>query len=168
LFEALIFSDSAMTSIIDDERFMRSALDEATKAGEAGDVPVGAVVVKEGRVIARGRNQREVLQDPTAHAEILAITAAASAVGHWRLENCTMYVTLEPCPMCAGAVVQARLKRLVFGALDPKAGACQSLYSITSDERLNHQVEVVGSVLAAESAALLRDFFAAQRALGKK
>jgi tRNA(adenine34) deaminase len=151
-----------------DERFMRAAVAEAIAAREEGEVPVGAVVVKDGRIIGRGHNSRERLKDPTAHAEMLALTAASSFVESWRLEDCTMYVTLEPCPMCAGAVVLARLKRLVFGAADPKAGACESLYSIPTDERLNHRVEVGAPVLAGECGALLGDFFAQQRAQGKK
>jgi tRNA(adenine34) deaminase len=151
-----------------DEYFMRAAIDEAVAARDEGEVPVGAVVVHEGRVIGRGRNRREALQDPTAHAEMLAITAAAEALGTWRLDGCTLYVTLEPCPMCAGAIVQARIGRLVFGAADPKAGACISLYSIPTDERLNHRVAVAEPVLADQCGALLQSFFAAQRALGKK
>lgn len=151
-----------------DDRFMMQALDQAAAADEAGEVPVGAVIVRNGRVIGRGFNQREMLKDPTAHAEILAITAAAQAVGDWRLDDCTLYVTLEPCPMCAGAIVLARITRLVYGASDPKAGACGSLYSIPTDPRLNHRVEVVAGVMVESCAAMLRTFFARQRALGKK
>jgi len=151
-----------------DQRFMRQALELARRALEAADVPVGALVVHDGRVIGRGYNQREKLQDPTAHAEMIALTAAAEYLKHWRLEGCTMYVTLEPCPMCAGALVQARVRRLVFGASDPKAGACGSLFQITADPRLNHQVETVGGVLAEEAVELLRDFFRHRRALGEK
>ncbi|MBN1342370.1 MAG: nucleoside deaminase [Phycisphaerae bacterium] len=151
-----------------DEHFMRLALREATAALDHQDVPVGAVIVREGRVIARGHNQRELLNDPTAHAEMLALTAAAEAVGAWRLDGCTIYVTLEPCPMCAGAIVQARVPRLVYGATDPKTGACGSLYAITTDERLNHQVITEGGVLEHDAADLLRAFFAEQRAMGKK
>lgn len=154
--------------LLADDRHMMQALDQAAAADEAGEVPVGAVVVRAGRIIGRGFNQREMLKDPTAHAEILAITAAAQAVGDWRLDDCTLYVTLEPCPMCAGAIVLARLPRLVFGASDPKAGACGSLYSIPTDPRLNHRVEVVGGVMVDSCAAILRAFFARQRALGKK
>jgi tRNA(adenine34) deaminase len=142
-----------------DERFMRLALAEARAAEAAGDVPVGCVVVKDGRVVGRGRNQREVLQDPTAHAEVLAITAAAAEAGSWRLEGCTLYVTLEPCAMCAGAAVLARLPRVVFGAKDPKAGAAGSLMNLLQDPRLNHRAELCDGVLAAESAELLRGFF---------
>jgi tRNA(adenine34) deaminase len=152
----------------DDERFMRAALNEAVSADEHGDVPIGAVVVHEGRIIGRGCNQRELLNDPTAHAEMIALTAAAAHLGTWRLEACCMYVTLEPCVMCAGAIVLARLPRLVYGAADPKAGACVSLYNIPSDPRLNHRVDLGTPVLAEEGAALLREFFARQRAAGKK
>lgn len=151
-----------------DEYFMRKALDEAVAALDHQDVPVGAVIVRNARVIARGHNQRELLGDPTAHAEMIALTAAADAVGHWRLDACTMFVTLEPCPMCAGAVVQARMARLVYGATDPKAGACGSIYSITTDTRLNHRLPTEGGLMAGDSADLLREFFSRQRALGKK
>ena len=147
---------------------MRAAIAEAAAAREDGDVPVGAVVVRDGRIIGRGRNQRERLNDPTAHAEMIAITAAAASVESWRLENCTLYVTLEPCAMCAGAIVLARLERLVFGATDPKAGAVKSLYSITTDERLNHRVSIKDGVLAEECAVLLHEFVARQRSRGKK
>ena len=152
----------------DDERFMRLALQEARAASDDGDVPIGAVVVRAGRIIGRGHNQREKLNDPTAHAEMIALTAASAFVGSWRLEGCTLYVTLEPCPMCAGATVLARLERLVFGAVDPKAGACGSLYRIPTDERLNHQVEVTAGVLAEDCGVMLQQFFGRQRALGKK
>ncbi len=151
-----------------DQRFMREALKMAERALDSEDVPVGAVVVQDMHVIGRGCNQRELLQDPTAHAEIIAITAAAQAVGHWRLEECTLYVTLEPCAMCAGAIVLARIPRLVFGAWDPKAGACGSLYRITEDERLNHRAETVGGVLAGPCAELLREFFRRRREAGEK
>ena len=151
-----------------DRRFMQDALALARKALDSEDVPVGALVVHDGRVIGRGYNQREKLQDPTAHAEMIAITAAAEHIGHWRLENCTLYVTLEPCSMCAGALVLARVSRLVYGAADEKAGACGSLMTITEDRRLNHQVETVGGVLAEQSAELLREFFRHRRALGEK
>lgn len=147
---------------------MRRALDAAAEALESEDVPVGAVVARDGHIIGRGCNQREKLQDPTAHAEMLALTAAAQAVGHWRLERCTLYVTLEPCAMCAGAIVLARVPRLVFATVDEKAGACVSLYQITSDPRLNHRVETVGGVLAEPAAELLRAFFRRRRALGEK
>jgi len=151
-----------------DEQFIRAALREAAAAYEAGEVPVGAVVVRERTIIGRGFNQRHTLKDPTAHAEMIAITAAASAVGDWRLSDCDLYVTLEPCTMCAGAIVLARIRRLVFGATDPKAGACGTLYDIPTDERLNHRVEVTGGVLADECGQILTQFFADQRAMGKK
>ncbi len=147
----------------DDERFVRAALDEAGAAEDAGEVPVGAVVVRDGRIIGRGHNQRERLCDPTAHAEMLALTAAAAQVGDWRLDDCTMYVTLEPCAMCAGALVLARMRRLVYGAVDPKAGACESLFRLLSDHRLNHQVKIGDRVLEEECRRILRRFFTAQR-----
>ena len=132
-------------------------------------MPVGAVIVSlERGVIAQAHNQREQLNDPTAHAEMIALTQAATALGSWRLENCVLYVTLEPCPMCAGAVVLARVPYVVYGAADPKAGACDTLYRITSDPRLNHRAQVIGGVLADRCAAILTDFFAAKRRLGKK
>ena len=148
--------------------WMRQALDEARAAFEEDEVPVGAVVVHEERVIAQAHNQRETLNDPTAHAEMIAITQAAEALGSWRLTNCTLYVTLEPCPMCAGAIVQARLPTVIFGAADPKGGGCQSLYAITNDERLNHRSVVIGGVLEHECSTILTEFFHQQRALGKK
>ncbi len=151
-----------------DETFMRAAIAEAGLALDEGEVPIGAVVVHNGRIIGRGHNQREILNDPTAHAEMIAITAAASHLQSWRLEGCTLYVTLEPCAMCAGAIVLARLERLVFGTTDPKAGACISLYQITNDERLNHRVALEYDILREECAEVLQQFFAKQRALGKK
>ncbi len=151
-----------------DERFMRAAIGEAVTALDEGEVPVGAVVVREGRIIGRGHNQRERLNDPTAHAEMIALTAAAAHVGSWRLDRCTLYVTLEPCAMCAGALVLARMGRLVFGATDPKAGACISLYKIPTDERLNHRVEIAEPALPDECGSVLSEFFALQRAAGKK
>jgi tRNA(adenine34) deaminase len=141
---------------------MAHALDEARAAAEAGDVPVGAVVVHEGAIIGRGRNRREVDRDPTAHAELVALREAARALGHWRVEA-SLFVTQEPCPMCAGAIVNARVRRLVFGCLNPKAGAVATLYQIPTDPRLNHRVEVVGGVRSEECAALLRAFFAELR-----
>lgn len=158
----------AMATCQIDESFMAQALAEADLAEQRGEVPIGAVIVHGGRVIGRGHNLRQTLNDPTAHAEMLAITAAAEALGSWRLEDCTLYVTLEPCVMCAGAMVLARLSRLVFGAADPKAGACGSLYCIPQDERLNHRVEMVGGVCAEQASVRLQRFFAAQRAQGKK
>ncbi len=151
-----------------DQRFMHAAIDEASAALKLDEVPVGAVIVHDGRIIGRGHNLREKLQDPTAHAEMIAITAAADALGSWRLEACCMYVTLEPCPMCAGAIVQARIQRLVYGASDPKAGACRTLYEITTDPRLNHRVELAPPLLQHECAGLLSEFFALKRAKGKK
>jgi tRNA(adenine34) deaminase len=147
---------------------MRQALDQARAAFEEDEVPVGAVVVHEERAIAQAHNQRETLNDPTAHAEMIAITQAAEALGSWRLTDCTLYVTLEPCPMCAGAIVQARLPTVLFGASDPKGGGCQSLYAITNDERLNHRSVVIGGVLEHECSTILSEFFQQQRALGKK
>jgi tRNA(adenine34) deaminase len=143
---------------------MRSALDVARLALASDDVPVGAVVLDStGVIIGRGFNQREALGDPTAHAELLAIQAASSALGSWRLDGCTLVVTLEPCAMCAGALVQARVSRLVFGAYDPKAGAVGSLWDLVRDRRLNHRPEVIAGVLAEESSTLLRTFFESHR-----
>ncbi|MBI5136752.1 MAG: nucleoside deaminase [Nitrospirae bacterium] len=142
---------------------MADALDEARLAEAAGDVPVGCVVVKNGQVIARGRNRREADQDPTAHAEVLALRDAARAVGHWRLSGCTVVVTLEPCAMCAGALVLARVERLVYGCADPKAGACGSLYEIPGDARLNHRMAIVSGIAAEICGNLLRDFFRTRR-----
>ena len=139
--------------------FMRQALIEAEKALAIGEVPVGAVVVFEDEIIGRGYNQREMLHDPTAHAEILALREAAAYKGGWRLTGCTLYVTLEPCPMCAGAIVLARIKRLVYAANDPKSGAVNSILNITNNPSLNHQVEVKSGVLADESSELLKSFF---------
>ena len=146
-----------------DQRWMKVALAEAEAAAAHDDVPIGAVVVRHGEELARAHNRREVDADPTGHAEILALRAAAEALGTWRLDGVTLYVTLEPCTMCAGALVLARLRRVVFGADDPKAGAVGALYEIPRDPRLNHQVEVTRGVLADESAGLVRDFFAARR-----
>ena len=149
-----------------DRRFMQQAVELARKALDSEDVPIGALVVHGGHIIGRGYNQREKLRDPTAHAEMIAITAAAEYLGQWRLDNCTLYVTLEPCAMCAGALVLARLRRLVYGATDSKAGACGSLYQITQDPRLNHHVETVAGVLAEPAAELLREFFRRRRERG--
>ena len=143
---------------------MRLALDEARAAGSSGDVPVGAVVLDDdGAVIGRGRNRREADQDPTAHAEVVAVREAAAQRGEWRLDGCTLLVTLEPCTMCAGAIGLARVRRLVFGAFDDKAGAVGSLWDVLRDRRLNHRPEVVSGVLADESSALLLEFFAGHR-----
>jgi tRNA(adenine34) deaminase len=146
-----------------DERFMRVAIESAKIAEDNGDVPIGAVVVHEGQIIAKAYNQREQLNDPTAHAEIIALTQAAAALESWRLHVCTMYVTLEPCPMCAGALVLARMDRLVYGCDDPKTGACKSLYNIVQDERLNHRLDVTSGVLEEECSKLLQNFFQFRR-----
>jgi tRNA(adenine34) deaminase len=148
---------------ISDEQAMGLALDEARRCQVWGDVPVGAVVVQEGAVLAAAGNERERLGDPTAHAEILALRAAAGRLGTWRLETCTIYVTLEPCAMCAGAMVLSRVRRLVFGAVDPKAGFAGSLGDLVRHEGLNHRLEVAGGVLANESADLLQAFFRGRR-----
>lgn len=142
-----------------DAAYMALALEEARAATAEGEVPIGAVVVCDGAVIARAHNRREMDADPTAHAEMIAIREAARRLGRWRLSDCTVYVTLEPCPMCAGAMHQARITRLVFGAFDPKAGAVGTLYDLSNDVRLNHRFSVTSGVLAEESAALLRGFF---------
>ena len=151
-----------------DGRFMLEAIKEANAAFEADEVPIGAVIVHKGRVIARAHNQRETLNDPTAHAEMIALTQAAEYLGTWRLHECTIYVTLEPCPMCAGALVNSRIDRLVYGPSDPKAGACESLYNIVQDERLNHRIEVVKDFMSEPCRLLLQEFFANKRRLGKK
>lgn len=147
---------------------MKQALAEAEAAGAEDEVPIGALIVHETaaggpRVIALAHNQREQLRDPTAHAEMLAITQAAQALNNWRLENCTLYVTLEPCPMCAGAIVLARIPRVIYGAADPKAGAAQTLFNLLSDTRLNHRAEVVSGVLGERCGRILSDFFARKR-----
>ena len=146
-----------------DNQFMKLALNQAEIAEENGDVPIGAVIVHQGQIIGRAYNQREQLKDPTAHAEIIALTQAAAALETWRLNDCTMYVTLEPCPMCAGALVLARIDRLVYGCDDPKTGAVKSLYNIVQDDRLNHRLEVTSGILADECSALLQNFFARRR-----
>jgi tRNA(adenine34) deaminase len=150
----------------EDERWMEYAVKEAELAYRRKEVPIGAVLVRDGRILGKGYNQIESLQDPTAHAEMIAITAAAAGLGSRRLEGCTMYVTLEPCAMCAGAVVLARVPRLVYGAADPKAGACGTLYNIVQDERLNHRVELAGGVLEERCAGLLKEFFSKVRSNG--
>ena len=148
---------------------MGLALEEAAFAADEDEVPVGAVIVSlERGVIAQAHNQREQLKDPTAHAEMIALTQAATALSSWRLEHCVLYATLEPCPMCAGAIVQARIPYVVFGAADPKAGACETLYQITNDPRLNHRAQVIGGVMAERCAGILSAFFAAKRRLGQK
>lgn len=148
--------------------YMQLALEQARIADSLDEVPVGAVVVHQGKVIGAAHNQREMLRDPTAHAEMLAITQAADAIGGWRLTDCALYVTLEPCPMCAGAMVNARIPFVIFGASDPKAGAATSLFHLLNDERLNHRCEVVPGILANECGDILTRFFRRQRELGKK
>jgi tRNA(adenine34) deaminase len=147
---------------------MYSALEQARRAFEIDEVPIGAVVVHQDEIIGEGYNQRETLSDPTAHAEMIAITQAAQALGDWRLSGCTLYATLEPCPMCAGAIVQARMPRVIYGTTDPKAGACTTLYQITDDPRLNHRCVVLGGVLQDECKKILQEFFSQQRSRGKK
>jgi tRNA(adenine34) deaminase len=149
---------------VDLDAAMGLALDEAARAVDHGDVPVGAVVVRDGEVVAQRHNERELSGDPTAHAEVLALRDAAAVVGGWRLEGTTLVVTLEPCPMCTGALLAARVDRVVFGAADPKAGACGSLYNLCVDPRLNHEAEVVAGVRADEAAVLLTAFFGDRRA----
>ena len=150
------------------EFYMQLALDEAEQAMREEEVPIGAVIVYRDRIIAQAHNQREQLHDPTAHAEMIAITQAAESLRSWRLDDCSLYVTLEPCPMCAGAILQARIPVVVYGAADPKAGAVQSLYQLLNDERLNHRCEVTAGVLAEPCGQILSRFFQAQRRLGKK
>jgi len=146
-----------------DELYMRHALSLAQAAADRGDVPVGALVVRDDAIIGVGFNTREHRGDPTGHAEVVALREAAATTGHWRADDCTLYVTLEPCPMCAGALVNARVARVVYGAEDPKAGAVRSLYRICEDPRLNHRLDVRAGVLAEASAALLKDFFQSAR-----
>ncbi|MGD0900512.1 MAG: tRNA adenosine(34) deaminase TadA [Thermoguttaceae bacterium] len=150
------------------EHFMQLALEEARQALEEDEAPIGAVIVHQDRVIARAHNQREQLNDPTAHAEMIAITQAAAFCRSWRLDGCALYVTLEPCPMCAGAILQARIPTVVYGTMDPKAGAVRSLYRLLEDARLNHRCQVVPGVLAGPCGEILSRFFQQQRRLGKK
>ena len=158
-----------MTEITpEDERWMRAALDEARAAEARGEVPVGSVVVLDGRIVGRGHNLRETAQDPTAHAELIAVRGAAARLGTWRLIGASVYVTLEPCPMYAGMLVNARVARVVWGADDPKAGACRTLYTLGDDARLNHRYEAVGGVLEHDCAAVLRGFFERLRARRKQ
>lgn len=151
-----------------DQKFMRQALMLAEQAMQHDEVPVGAIVTLNNKIIGSGWNQRESLQDPTAHAEMIAITQAAASISSWRLHECTLYVTLEPCPMCAGAIVQARMARVVFGALDPKAGAVTSLYRLLEDSRLNHRSQVTAGVMAEDCGRILSHFFQLKRQQGKK
>jgi tRNA(adenine34) deaminase len=150
-----------------DQAMMGRALELAREAIDLGEVPVGAVIVRDGKVLSQAFNLRETLHDPTAHAERLAISLAGRALGTWRLDGCTLYVTLEPCPMCAGAIVQSRLERVVYGAADPKAGACSSLYRLVSDRRLNHRAEVTGGVLERECGEILSLFSQDRRPFSK-
>lgn len=153
---------------MDDSVYMRQAIDQAHNAWALGEVPVGAVLVKDGVVIATGFNQPIGTHDPTAHAEIMALRAGAELLGNYRLPGCELYVSLEPCAMCAGAMMHARLARVVFGAPDPKTGACGSVVDLFAQEKLNHHTEVVGGVLAEDAASVLKEFFAARRATGRK
>lgn len=153
-----------MNDLSVDKQYMKMAIDQAYIAEENGDVPIGCVIVYENRIIAKAYNQREQLHDPTAHAEIIALTQAAEYIGNWRLHGCTIYVTLEPCPMCAGALVLGRLDRLVYGTDDPKTGAVKSLYNIVQDDRLNHRLDVTYGVLEDECRKQLQDFFRRRRA----
>lgn len=158
------FDDEIQFSpIADHDAFMRVALKEAAYALEEGEVPVGAVIVKNGKIIGRGHNQRETLNDPTAHAEMIAITQAAAHLENWRLAGATLYVTLEPCPMCAGALVNARMKRVVFGVSDRRAGGCGSVLNVAQHDSLNHHVELVHSILKEECGGILQDFFRSRR-----
>ncbi|MEL7497157.1 MAG: tRNA adenosine(34) deaminase TadA [Planctomycetota bacterium] len=150
------------------EHFMSRALEQARAAQEIDEVPVGAIIVCDQTIIGAAHNQCQQLRDATAHAEMLAITQAAEAVGDWRLEGCTLYVTLEPCPMCAGAILQSRIPHVVFGADDPKAGAVKSMFQLLSDSRLNHQCAITSGIMQQACGQILTDFFRAKRALGKK
>jgi tRNA(adenine34) deaminase len=162
------FEDGAPQLPLTHDRFMRLALQEAQQALAEEEVPVGAVIVQGARVIASAHNQREQLKDPTAHAEMIAITQAAESLGDWRLEGCTLYVTLEPCIMCSGAILQARIPVVVYGATDPKAGAVNTLFHLLADTRLNHRCQVIPGIQAAPCGEILTRFFQAQRKLGKK
>jgi len=153
---------------LSDEHWMRQALKLAQQAAEQDEVPVGAIIVHKNKIIASAFNQREQLADPTAHAEMIAITQAASHLNSWRLLECSMFVTLEPCPMCSGAILQSRIPRIVYGALDPKAGAVVSLFQLLNDPRLNHRCETLSGVLADECGRILTEFFDRKRKLGKK
>lgn len=157
------FTDTAMTAMQDDEFFMRQALEQARLAGAADEVPVGAIVVRDGDIVGRGFNRPVGGHDPTAHAEIAALRAAAAHLGNYRLPGCTLYVTLEPCAMCSGAIMHARIARVVFGARDPKTGVAGSVIDLFGEARLNHHAEVTGGVLAEECGGLLSAFFAARR-----
>jgi tRNA(adenine34) deaminase len=147
----------------DHQYFMRYAIAEAQAAAEEGEVPVGAIIVHNNQIIAAAHNQREQLKDPTAHAEMIAITQATESFNSWRLENCTIYVTLEPCPMCAGAILQARINTVVYGTNDPKSGAVNSLFNLLNDQRLNHRCNVVAGILAEQCGTILTEFFKTKR-----
>ena len=155
-----------MTNPTPDEHWMEFAIREAEQALRRKEVPIGAIIVHDGRIVGRGYNQTETLQDPTAHAEMIAITAASTSLGSRRLEDCTLYVTLEPCAMCAGAIVLARVTRLVYGAPDPKAGACGTLFNIVQDGRLNHRVDLAGGILSERCGGMLSEFFTKVRRNG--
>jgi len=160
---------AAMEDLLDaDTHWMSRAFEQANEALTADEVPVGAVIIRDSQLIAAASNQRESLHDPTAHAEMIAITQAAAAISDWRLERTTLYVTLEPCVMCAGAILQSRIPRVVFGATDPKAGAVCSLYQLLVDDRMNHQCTVTGGVLADPCGQILTDFFRSKRALKRQ
>jgi tRNA(adenine34) deaminase len=146
-------------SLVNDEKYMKLAIEEAKLAGLKGEVPIGAIIVRNGEVIAKGSNVRETIQNPLAHAEIIAIDEACKHIGSWRLTECTLYITLEPCQMCAGAIIQSRIDRVVYGATDPKAGCAGSLYNLLQDERFNHYVQMDVGVLEEECGQLLKDFF---------
>ncbi|MEM8668465.1 MAG: tRNA adenosine(34) deaminase TadA [Planctomycetota bacterium] len=161
-------NDRIEMDILGDQHWMGRAIEQASAAISADEVPVGAVVVRDGELIAAAHNAKESLSDPTAHAEMIAITQAAAAVGDWRLERCTLYVTLEPCAMCSGAILQARIPRVVYGASDPKGGAVESLYQLLEDSRFNHQCLVTNGIMAEICGRMLTDFFASKRAIGKK
>lgn len=158
--------DSVLTAD-QDERYMQTAMRQAMIAEENGDVPIGCVIVHQGKIIAKAYNQREMLNDPTAHAEMIALTQAAEYIGNWRLHDCCIYVTLEPCAMCAGALVLSRIDRLVYACTDPKTGACESLYNIVQDDRLNHRLEVKKGVLQEQCSTMLSDFFKKRRQQNK-
>lgn len=153
---------------LSDEEWMQIAIAEAKKAEEIGEVPIGAIIVQNNRIVGRGYNRREIDRDPTAHAEMIAIREASQLLGGWRLLNCTLYVTLEPCPMCAGAIVQSRIERVVYGAKDPKAGCAGTLMNLLQEDRFNHQVQVTPDVLGEQCGRLLTDFFRALRKKGKE
>ena len=165
----MITTDTEIDSdFVPHEHFMKLALQQAVAAFDLDEVPVGAVIVHEERVIGAAHNRSIQLRDPTAHAEMMAITQAAEVIGDWRLENCTLYATLEPCPMCAGAILQSRIPHVVFGATDPKAGAVKSVFQLLSDQRLNHMSTIVDGIMQEDCGAILTEFFRQKRAQGKK